>query len=73
MSYERAASLAGRASYTSAGGTVFAGFELNEWAVMIGIAATIITLILNWYYKAQHLRLSRQLAAHNVDFPEDSE
>lgn len=67
MSYERAASIAGKASYTSAGGTVFAGFELNEWAVIIGIAATIITLLMNWYYKAKHLALSEKLARERFD------
>jgi hypothetical protein len=73
MSYERAADLAGKASYTSAGGTVFAGFELNECAVIIGIIATLITLGLNWYYKQQHLKLSRRLAREHIDFDGDPE
>lgn len=67
MSYERAASLASKASYTSAGGTVVAGFELNEWAIIVGIVATIVTLLMNWYYKSKHLKLSERLARERFD------
>lgn len=59
MSYEKAAEVASKAAYTSAGGTFIAGISLNEWAILTGIAATIITLLMNWYYKEQHLKLAR--------------
>jgi len=60
MSHEQAAAIASKASYASAGGTIYAGFELNEWAVIVGIVATIITLAMNWYYKQQHLKIARK-------------
>lgn len=63
MSFEeRAAEVAGKAAYTSAGGTLVAGLSLNEWAIIVGIAATIITLGMNWYYKQKHLELARHHA-----------
>lgn len=60
MSHEQAAIIASRTSYITAGGTVFAGLELNEWAVVVGIVATIITLLMNCYYKQQHLKIARE-------------
>lgn len=60
MSYEQAASMAGKAAYASAGATVIAGITLNEWAIIVGICATIITVILTWYYKQKHLDLARE-------------
>lgn len=72
MPYERVADIASKATYTSASATIYAGFELNEWAIIIGIVATILTLGMNWYYKAQHLRLSEKLAREKfADFEED--
>ena len=60
MSYEKAAQIAERASLVSAGGTGVAAFTLNEWAVIVGIVSTIVTTLLNWYYKQKHLNLARQ-------------
>lgn len=61
MSFEeRAAEVAGKAAYTSAGGTFVAGLSLNEWAIIVGIAATVLTLCMNWYYKQKHLDLARK-------------
>lgn len=60
MSYERAAQIAEKASIASGGGTVVAGVTLNEWAILIGIAATIVTTLLNWYYKHKHFQLAKQ-------------
>ena len=62
MSYERAAEIAGQAAYTSGVGTVIAGLTLNDWAVLVGIAATVITAGLNWYYKQKHLEIARRNA-----------
>lgn len=60
MSYEKAAEIASKASYTSAGGTLVAGLTLNEWAMIVGIVATIASFGLNWYYKYKHLQLARR-------------
>lgn len=63
MSFEeRAAEVAGKAAYTSAGGTLVAGLSLNEWAIIVGIFATVLTLCMNWYYKQKHLELARKHA-----------
>lgn len=67
VSYERAAEIAGNAAYTSAGGTVIAGLTLHDWAVVVGIIATIITAGLNWYYKQQHLKIARRNAGMTGD------
>lgn len=61
MSYEQSAAITEKAAYTSAGGTMVAGFTLNEWAIVIGIIATIVTLLMNWYYKQKHLDLARKM------------
>lgn len=60
MSYEESAAIASKASYASAGGTFVAGISLNEWAIIVGILATIITLAMNWYYKQKHLEIARK-------------
>lgn len=61
MSFEeRAAEVAGKVAYTSAGWTFVAGLSLNEWAIIVGIAATVLTLCMNWYYKQKHLDLARK-------------
>ena len=60
MSYEKAAQVAERASLASAGGTGLAAFTLNEWAILVGIIATVVTTLLNWYYKHKHLQLARK-------------
>lgn len=58
--YARAAEVTEKAAFTSAGGTIGAGLSLNEWAIAIGIVATIVTLLMNWYYKQKHLELARE-------------
>jgi hypothetical protein len=40
-----------KAPYAAAGGTGIAVFTLNEWAMIVGIVVTILTFVLNWYYK----------------------
>ena len=67
MSYERAAELSGNAAYTSAGGTIVAGLSLNDWAMLVGIIATIATAFLNWYYKQKHLEIARRNAGLDDD------
>ena len=67
MSSERAAIVAERAALMSAGGTGVAAFTLNDWAIIIGIAATVATTLLNWYYKHKHLQIARQRAESDGD------
>lgn len=68
MSFEeRAAEVAGKAAFTSAGGTFMAGVTLNEVAMCVGIVATIVTLFMNWYYKQKHLELSRERSGVSED------
>jgi len=55
----QAAEFAGKSPYYAAGGTVIAGFALSEWAALMGILATLLTVVINWYYKEQHLKLAR--------------
>lgn len=54
---ERAADIASKASYATAGGTLFFGLTLNECAAIAAIVATFITAAVNWYYRAKHYRL----------------
>lgn len=67
MSYERAAEVAGNAAYTSAAGAIIAGWTLNEWAMAVGIVATVFTALLNWYYKQKHLEIARRNAGIDSD------
>lgn len=67
MSSERAAQVAERAALMSAGGTGVAAFTLNDWAIVIGIAATVATTLLNWYYKHKHLQLARRRTEREYD------
>lgn len=67
MSSERAAQVAERAALMSAGGTGVAAFTLNDWAIVIGIAATVATTLLNWYYKHKNLQLARRRTEREDD------
>lgn len=50
------------ASFTSALSTAYFGLTLNELGVIVGIIATIVTVVMNWYFKSQHLKLARLAA-----------
>ena len=67
MSYERAAEIASRVTYSTAGGTFVAGISLNEWAAIVGMIATIGAFCLTWYYKAQHLKLAQRRASFPIE------
>lgn len=62
MSYAQSAEAAGKAAYASAGGTLVAGISLNDFAIIVGVVATVITLLINWYYKQKHLELVRGMS-----------
>ena len=57
----------GDAALMSAGGTSVAAFTLNDWAIIVGIVATIATTLLNWYYKHKHLQLAKHRAEPEGD------
>lgn len=61
--HERVANVSEKAAYVSSGGTVVAGYALSDWAIIVGIVATIISVAVNWYYRHQHLQLSKAAAA----------
>ena len=71
-SYERAAEVTEKAAFTSAGRTIGAGFTLNELAVIIGLVATVVTLLMNWYYKQKHLELARERNALMFEGDDDA-
>lgn len=56
-------SSSGAAYGTGAASVVIGGWSLNEWAIAVGIACTVGTFLVNWYYKRQEFRLM-QLQAH---------
>jgi len=39
---------------------VIFGLSANEFAAVAGVCIALLTFALNWYYKAQHLRLVRE-------------
>jgi hypothetical protein len=49
-----------KSPYAAAGGTGIAVLTLNEWAVIIGIAATILTTVcsitFSWYFKHKRFK-----------------
>ena len=48
------------AAYTASGATFIFGMSLNEAAAAVGIAFTIGTFVVNFWFKYQHLKLARQ-------------
>ena len=38
----------------------FGSLTLNDWAVVIGMFATIFGFIITWYYKHQEFKLKKQ-------------
>jgi hypothetical protein len=48
------------ATYGGAGSAIFGGLTANEFAAVAGVVIGVIGLLVNWYYKAQHLALARK-------------
>lgn len=46
-------------AYIAAGSTVFLSF-INTYAAAIGVIVGGITLIMNWWFKWQHLKLAKE-------------
>lgn len=61
-------------TYGSAGATVFAGLTLNDWAIIVGIAVTVISLFanvaINIYFKRAHLKLAEEQFAERMPVSE---
>lgn len=47
---------------TGAGMILIGGLSLSDWAIVIGIACTVGTFALNWYYKRKEFRLLQEQA-----------
>lgn len=45
------------ATYTASGYAVIFGLSANEFAAVTGACVALLTFVLNWYYKHQHLKL----------------
>lgn len=44
---------------TGTGMILIGGLSLSDWAIVIGIACTVITFVINWYYKRQTYKLMK--------------
>jgi len=61
---EVATNIAHKVTVGSAGVTVFSGFTLNEWGVVIGIVIGVLSFVtgtaINIWFKHQQLKILRQ-------------
>lgn len=62
---------ANAATYGGSGTAMYFGMTANEIAAIGGLIVAIVGLIvsqaMNWWFKAQHLKLARQTAKANAD------
>ena len=56
---EKAATVA---TYVGAGGAVFFGLTANEFAAIAGVVIGIVGLLVNAWFKLQHLKIARRKA-----------
>ena len=40
-------------AYLSGAGTAVSALTLQDWALIVGIATSVGTFLVNWYYKAR--------------------
>ena len=59
------------ATYTASGSAVIFGLSAHEFAAIAGVCVALLTFVLNWYYKHQHLKLARERLENNPPRPED--
>lgn len=64
---EKMERMAGMAPYAGGGSAVYFGLTLNEIGVVVGIVVGVLGLMLNAYFKMQHLRIARQVADTRPD------
>lgn len=55
--FSRIVEHSGKTAISTSLGTVVAALTLNQWALIVGIIATIITTAVNWYYKAKESKI----------------
>lgn len=55
-----ATKVANTATYGGSGSAVFFGLTANEFAAVGGIVVAVFGLLLNWWYKHQHLKLAKE-------------
>lgn len=62
---------ANAATYGGSGTAVFFGMTANEIAAIGGLIVAIVGLVvsqaMNWYFKAQHLKIARETAKASED------
>lgn len=55
------------ATYGGSAGAVIFGLTANEFAALAGVGIALIGLVVNIWFKAQHLKIARQKAESNED------
>lgn len=55
------------ATYTGSASAVIFGLSANEFAALSGVVIALAGLLVNIWFKAQHLKLARQKAEANED------
>lgn len=53
--------------------TVIASLTLSDWGVILGIIFGASTLLLNWYYKAQEIKLKEKYYQKQVKDLDDDQ
>jgi len=48
-------------TYVASGSAFFLSF-INEYAAALGIIIAAITLVMNWWFKQEHLKLAKEVA-----------
>lgn len=43
-------------AYSTSGSLLVYGINVNDWALAIGVLGTVVTVAVNWYYKALERR-----------------
>jgi hypothetical protein len=61
---EKASSIA---TYTGGGSAVLFGLSANEFAAVIGAVVAVLGLLVNMWFRWQHLRIVKQAAAERPD------
>lgn len=55
------------AMYGGSSGAVFFGLTANEFAAVCGVVIALVGLVVNIWFKTQHLRIAREQLKANKD------
>ncbi|AMG88533.1 HP1 family phage holin [Bordetella bronchiseptica] len=55
--------VAANVTYVGSGWAVIFGLSANEFAALVGAAVAVVGLLVNLWFKWQHLRIARTVAA----------